>query len=95
MSKGKSVIWKSVRLLCSNNRVTIQKSFYISAPFIFQIITDELKDLFNKTLQHITVLKPSDQQEVKLVEALLESDMRNLAEEMKKTLDGDISEVEL
>uniref|UniRef100_A0A915Q5D0 receptor protein-tyrosine kinase n=1 Tax=Setaria digitata TaxID=48799 RepID=A0A915Q5D0_9BILA len=56
-----------------------------------QIIIESLGNLFNEASQHISILNNSDQQEVKLVETLLESDLRNLSETSKKVLDEDIS----
>lgn len=61
---------------------------------MLQIITDHLGNLFNESIQQISVLNTSDQQEVKLVETLLESDLRNLSEAMKKILEEDISKVQ-
>ncbi|OZC12471.1 hypothetical protein X798_00102 [Onchocerca flexuosa] len=56
-----------------------------------KIITDHLQNLFSESMQHILILTVSDQQEVKLVETLLESDLRNLLEAMKKILEENIS----
>ncbi|EFO26761.1 TK/FAK protein kinase [Loa loa] len=56
-----------------------------------KIIMDHLGNLFNESIQHVSILSSSDQQEVKLVETLLESDLRNLSEVMEKVLEEDIS----
>ncbi|KAL3998181.1 Protein tyrosine kinase family protein [Acanthocheilonema viteae] len=56
-----------------------------------KIIIDHLGNLFNESIQHISILNTSDQQDVKLVKTLLESDLRNLSETMKKILEEDIS----
>uniref|UniRef100_A0A0R3RHW8 receptor protein-tyrosine kinase n=1 Tax=Elaeophora elaphi TaxID=1147741 RepID=A0A0R3RHW8_9BILA len=56
-----------------------------------KIITSHMGNLFNESIQHISNLNISDQQEVKLVKTLLESDLRNLSEAMGKILEGDIS----
>ncbi|VDM95566.1 unnamed protein product, partial [Onchocerca ochengi] len=56
-----------------------------------KIIMDHLRNLFNESMQYISILTASDQQEVKLVETLLESDLRNLSEAMKKILEENIS----
>ncbi|KAK6106109.1 Protein tyrosine kinase family protein [Brugia pahangi] len=56
-----------------------------------KIITDHLANLFNESVQHISILNSSDQEEVKLVETLLESDLRNLSEVMRKILEEDVS----
>ncbi|KAM3720271.1 putative tyrosinase-like protein [Dirofilaria immitis] len=74
----------------------LSKEFHITMTnerFIecIKIITDYLENLFSESFQHISILTTSDQQEVKLVETLLESDLRNLTGTMKKILDEDIS----
>ncbi|VIO96265.1 Uncharacterized protein BM_BM2486 [Brugia malayi] len=56
-----------------------------------KIITDHLANLFNESVQHISILNSSDQEKVKLVETLLESDLRNLSEVMRKILEEDVS----
>ncbi|VDK29060.1 unnamed protein product [Gongylonema pulchrum] len=59
---------------------------------LVKTITDELKNLFVEIPRHVNLLKLPDQREVKLVEALLDSDMRSLTDAMKKAVDEDISE---
>lgn len=71
-------------------------NLYISySTNMLQVITDHLGNLFNESIQHVSILNISDQQDVKLVETLLESDLRNLSEAMKKILGKDLSKVKL
>ncbi|CAG9529668.1 unnamed protein product [Cercopithifilaria johnstoni] len=56
-----------------------------------KIIMDHLRNLFNESIQYISILNTSDQQDVKLVETLLESDLHNLSEAMKKNLGENVS----